>query len=177
MIGCHRLPLLTLQLYDLAFGTAAIVVLDLAVWTIGAEVTAITVQPHPDAPAVLLDLLQCCCPLLLALHCWAQQVLHPRNAKVATLADLAGLLTLTLGPLGGPVCPSASAPLPLRLSVSLFATDTVHLSSVQVFYLGALAALLSSVIGNATGYGLLLAEFHRVTHNADRAIMAATWER
>eukprot|EP01051_Picozoa_sp_SAG22_P018510 SAG22_NODE_3138_length_1908_cov_2.613046_3_plen_137_part_00 len=74
------------QLADLTFGTTAIVLLDLAVWTIGA------------------------------------QVLHPRGATVSTLDDLAGLLTVTLGPASGPV-----------------------------FYLGALAALLSSVLGNATG--------------------------
>jgi hypothetical protein len=49
-------------------------------------------------------------------------VLHPRASSVATLDDLAGLLTLTLGRWGGPV-----------------------------FHLGALSALLSSVIGNATG--------------------------
>ena len=90
----------TAQMYDLAFGTCAVVILDLAVWTIGAE------------------------------------VLHPAHLSVDGLEGLASLLTLTLGPGGGPI-----------------------------FYLGALVALLSSVMGNASGYGLLIAEVARVTRS------------
>ncbi len=82
-----------LQHYYLAFGTSVIVVLYLAVWTIGAE------------------------------------VLHPRGITISNLDDLASLLTLVLGPLGGPI-----------------------------FYLGVFAALYSSVIGIAAGYGLLCAD-------------------
>ena len=87
----------TVQMCDLAFGTATVVVLDLAVWTIGAE------------------------------------VLHPEGRRVGDIGELAALLTLTLGPMGGPV-----------------------------FYLGCFSALLSSVVGNASGYGLLVAEVVRV---------------
>jgi len=87
-----------LQRYDLAFGTAVLVVLNLSVWTIGAE------------------------------------VLNPRGIALKDIDDLAGLLTLTLGTLGGPI-----------------------------FYLGVFAALFSSVIGNATGYGLLCVDVVNVS--------------
>ena len=86
-----------LQQYDLAFGTFVIIVLNLAVWTIGAE------------------------------------VLHPRGITITNLDDLANLLTLVLGKLGGPI-----------------------------FYLGVFAALYSSVIGIAAGYGLLCADIVNV---------------
>ena len=85
------------QLYDLAFGTAVLVIINLSVWTIGAE------------------------------------LLHPRGITVENLDDLANLLTLTLGTLGGPI-----------------------------FYLGVFAALYSSVIGIAVGFGYLLSDVARV---------------
>ncbi len=87
-----------LQIYDLAFGTLVLVILNLSVWTIGAE------------------------------------VLHPRGITLKDIDDLAGLLTLTLGVLGGPI-----------------------------FYLGVFAALYSSAIGNATGYGLLCVDVVNVS--------------
>ncbi len=79
-----------LQLYDLAFGTGVVVVLNLAVWTVGAE------------------------------------VLWPRGIKVTDLESLTNLITVVLGDWCGPL-----------------------------FYLGVFAATYSTVIGNATGYGLL----------------------
>jgi Mn2+/Fe2+ NRAMP family transporter len=81
------------QMYDLAFGTIVITLLNLSVWTIGAE------------------------------------ILNPRGISVESLDDLANLLTITIGKLGGPI-----------------------------FYLGVYAALYSSVIGNAMGYGLMLSD-------------------
>jgi Mn2+/Fe2+ NRAMP family transporter len=87
-----------LQHYDLAFGTAVLLVLNLSVWTIGAE------------------------------------VLNPLGIILTDLDDLASLLTLTLGALGGPI-----------------------------FYLGVFAALFSSAIGNATGYGLLCTDVVNVS--------------
>jgi Mn2+/Fe2+ NRAMP family transporter len=89
------------QMCDLAFGTTTVVLLDLAVWTIGAE------------------------------------VLHPGGERVTGIDELATLLTISLGPMGGPV-----------------------------FYLGCFSALLSSVVGNASGYGLLVAEVTRVLGGA-----------
>ena len=86
-----------LQLYDLAFGTGVLVLLNLSVWTIGAE------------------------------------LLHPSGLTVSSLDDLANLLTLTLGALGGPI-----------------------------FYLGVFAALYSSVIGIAAGFGYLMTDVVRV---------------
>lgn len=56
-----------LQHYDLAFGTLVLILLNLSVWTIGAE------------------------------------VLNPRGITVTSQDDLANLLTLTLGKLGGPI--------------------------------------------------------------------------
>ena len=95
-----------LQQYDLAFGTFVIIALNLAVWTVGAE------------------------------------VLHPRGITIANLDDLANLLTLVLGKLGGPI-----------------------------FYLGVFAALYSSVIGIAAGYGLLFADVLNV-HRSEKATVA-----
>ena len=86
-----------LQLYDLAFGTGVLIVLDLAVWTVGAE------------------------------------LLHPRGIVIENLDDLAALLTEVLGRLGG-----------------------------IVFFMGVFAALYSSVIGNAIGYGYMLADLVNV---------------
>lgn len=85
-----------LQLYDLAFGTLAVVLLNMAVWTVGAE------------------------------------VLRPARITVKELDDLTQLLTKVLGDLGGPI-----------------------------FYLGAFAALFSTIVGNATGYGYMLADIAR----------------
>lgn len=61
------------------------------------------------------------------------EVLHPDGRNVSGIDELAGLLTISLGSMGGPV-----------------------------FYVGCFSALLSSVIGNASGYGLLVAEVVRV---------------
>jgi Mn2+/Fe2+ NRAMP family transporter len=96
-----------LQQYDLAFGTFVIVALNLAVWTIGAE------------------------------------ILHPRGITITNLDDLANLLTVVLGKLGGPI-----------------------------FYLGVFAALYSSVIGIAAGYGLLCADVVNV-HRSGNAVHVA----
>ncbi|MDQ3261620.1 MAG: hypothetical protein M3Q00_12705, partial [Pseudomonadota bacterium] len=90
-----------LQHYDLAFGTLVLILLNLSVWTIGAE------------------------------------VLNPRGITVTNLDDLANLLTLTLGMLGSPI-----------------------------FYFGVFAALYSSVIGNATGYGLMCADIANVSRTS-----------
>jgi len=90
-----------LQIYDLAFGTIVLVVLNLSVWTIGAE------------------------------------VLKPLGIYLTTIEDLASLLTVTLGALGGPI-----------------------------FYLGVFAALYSSAIGNATGYGLLCVDVVNVSRSS-----------
>lgn len=87
-----------LQTYDLAFGTSVLILLNLSVWTIGAE------------------------------------VLKPLGITLRDIDDLASLLTLTLGALGGPI-----------------------------FYLGVFAALYSSAIGNATGYGLLCVDVVNVS--------------
>ena len=87
-----------LQHYDLAFGTGVLIVLNLSVWTIGAE------------------------------------VLNPMGVTLKDIDDLASLLTVTLGALGGPL-----------------------------FYLGVFAALFSSAIGNATGYGLLCVDVVNVS--------------
>ena len=87
-----------LQLYDLAFGTMAVVLLNMAVWTVGAE------------------------------------ILHPEGITVKELPDLTRLLTRVLGTLGGPV-----------------------------FYLGAFAALFSTMVGNATGYGYMLTDISRMS--------------
>lgn len=86
-----------LQHYDLALGTAVLVVLNLSVWTVGAE------------------------------------VLNPRGITIGSLDDLASLLTVALGKLGGPI-----------------------------FYLGVFAALYSSVIGAATGYGYMVTDIVNV---------------
>ncbi len=86
-----------LQLYDLAFGTLAVVILNMAVWTVGAE------------------------------------ILKPENIIIKELSDLTQLLTQALGPLGGPI-----------------------------FYAGAFAALFSTMVGNATGYGYMLTDISRL---------------
>jgi Mn2+/Fe2+ NRAMP family transporter len=98
--GWHGPAFRRVQHYDLAFGTAMIVILNLAVWTIGAE------------------------------------ILNPRGVIVTDLDDLASLLRLVLGALGGPI-----------------------------FYLGVFAALYSSVIGNAIGYGYLCTDIVAVSRS------------
>ncbi|MFP6757952.1 MAG: Nramp family divalent metal transporter [Alphaproteobacteria bacterium] len=96
-----------LQRIDLALGTGVIVVLNLAVWTIGAE------------------------------------ILNPRGVVIDSLDDLATLLTVALGALGGPI-----------------------------FYLGVIAALYSSILGNAIGYGYLCCDVVAV-NRASGAVAAA----
>ncbi len=91
-----------LQIYDLAFGTAVLMILNLSVWTIGAE------------------------------------LLHPRGIALESLDDLANLLTVALGDLGGPI-----------------------------FYLGVFAALYSSVIGGAVGFGYMVTDAVRVCRSRE----------
>ena len=86
------------QLYDLAFGTSVLLLINLSIWTIGAE------------------------------------LLYPRGIMIENLDDLANLLTVVLGRLGGPI-----------------------------FYLGVFAALYSSVIGIAVGFGYLVTDTVRTT--------------
>ena len=85
------------QLYDLAFGTMILVLINLSVWTIGAE------------------------------------VLYPRGIHIENLDDLASLLTITLGNLGGPI-----------------------------FYIGVFAALYTSIIGLTVGFGYLVLDATKV---------------
>lgn len=82
-----------LQLYDLAFAIGILIILDLAVWTIGAE------------------------------------LLHPTGKTVSNFDDLAGLLTVALGHIGG-----------------------------AIFYLGVFGAVITSAIGNALGFGYLIGD-------------------
>jgi len=100
--GWHGPAFRRVQHYDLAFGTAMIVALNLAVSTTGAE------------------------------------ILNPRGVTVTDLDDLASLLTLVLGELGGPI-----------------------------FYLGVFAALYSSAIGNAIGYGYLCTDVVGVSRSKE----------
>ena len=104
-----------LQLYDLAFGTLVVIVLNLSVWTVGAE------------------------------------ILHPHGLVISELGDLTKLLTNVLGYLGGPI-----------------------------FYLGAFAALFSTMVGNATGYGYMLTDIARISRRAEReqedaATLSESW--
>jgi len=85
------------QFYDLAFGTLVLVIINLSIWTIGAE------------------------------------VLHPRGIHIESLDDLAKLLSITLGNLGGPI-----------------------------FYLGVFAALFTSIIGLTVGFGYLVFDATKV---------------
>jgi len=81
---------LRVQRYDLALGVMVIIVLDLAVWVLGAE------------------------------------VLHPGRLKVDTIHDIAGILGRVLGSAGS-----------------------------VLFYVGVLAAVGSSVVGNALAYSYM----------------------
>ncbi len=88
------------QLYDIALGTFVLVLINLSIWTIGAE------------------------------------LLYPRGLIIENLDDLANLLTLTLGGIGGPI-----------------------------FYLGVFAALYTSVIGGAVGFGYLVTDAVQVVRS------------
>ena len=82
-----------LQLYDLAFGVCVLIILDLAIWTVGAE------------------------------------ILKPTGQTISNIDDLAGILVATLGKYGG-----------------------------TIFYLGVFAAVLTSSIGNAMGFGYMVGD-------------------
>lgn len=99
-----------LQLWDLGAGVGVLVFLNLAVWTIGAE------------------------------------VLHARGETIGSLDDLAKLLTVALGDLGAPI-----------------------------FYIGVFAAVYSSVIGLAMGFGYLFTDALRV-HRATGAVAAEPFD-
>ena len=91
--GWNRPKFRKVQLYDLAFGTIILVVINMSIWTIGAE------------------------------------LLFPKNISINNLDDLGLLLTLTIGKYGEPI-----------------------------FFIGVFAALYSSVIGNAVGFGFLITD-------------------
>ena len=91
--GWNRPKYRKVQLYDLAFGTIILVVINMSIWTIGAE------------------------------------LLFPKNISINNLDDLGLLLTLTIGKYGEPI-----------------------------FFIGVFAALYSSVIGNAVGFGFLITD-------------------
>ena len=91
-----------IQLYDLAFGTIILILINLSVWTIGAE------------------------------------ILHPKGIYIENLDDLANLLILTLGNIGGPI-----------------------------FYLGVFAALCTSIIGLTVGFGYLIFDAFRTIKSKD----------
>jgi len=82
-----------LQQYDLIFGIAVLIILDLSVWTIGAE------------------------------------ILHPKGIQVVDLNSLASLLGESFGLIG-----------------------------TRLFYIGAFAALFSSIVGNGAAYGYLISD-------------------
>ena len=78
--------------------------------------------------------------MFLNLSVWTigAEVLHARGETIGSLADLAKLLTIALGDLGAPI-----------------------------FYVGVFAAVYSSVIGMAVGFGYLVTDAVRVHHAAD----------
>ncbi|WP_142383173.1 divalent metal cation transporter [Bacillus canaveralius] len=84
---------LKLQRYDLLFGVLMIIIIDLAVWTLGAE------------------------------------ILNPQGLTISSVADMAQMLTTTLGALGG-----------------------------ILFYVGVFVACFSTVIGYALGFGNLFVD-------------------
>ncbi|WP_062234658.1 Nramp family divalent metal transporter [Fictibacillus sp. FJAT-27399] len=84
---------LKLQRYDLLFGVVMIIIIDLAVWTLGAE------------------------------------ILYPKGLTIESVSDMAQMLTLTLGMLGG-----------------------------ILFYLGVLGACFKTVIVYALGFGTLFVD-------------------
>ena len=81
------------QRYDLIFGITVLIILDLSIWVVGAE------------------------------------ILHPRGIRVVDLESLSQLLGQVMGHLG-----------------------------TQLFYLGVLAALFSSMVGNGAAYSLLISD-------------------
>jgi Mn2+/Fe2+ NRAMP family transporter len=82
-----------LQQYDLIFGILVLIILDLSVWTVGAE------------------------------------ILHPKGIRVVDLNSLASLLGEMFGVIGA-----------------------------RLFYIGAFAALFSSIVGNGAAYGYLISD-------------------
>jgi Mn2+/Fe2+ NRAMP family transporter len=78
--------------------------------------------------------------VFLNLSVWTigAEVLNPLGISLTNLDDLASLLTLVLGTLGGPI-----------------------------FYLGVFAAVYSSAIGNATGFGLMCVDVVNVCRSSD----------
>ena len=78
--------------------------------------------------------------VFLNLSVWTigAEVLYPLGITLTSLDDLASLLTLVLGALGGPI-----------------------------FYLGVFAAVYSSAIGNASGYGLMCVDIVNVSRSSD----------
>ena len=80
--------------------------------------------------------------VFLNLSVWTigAEVLYPLGVSLTNLDDLASLLTLVLGALGGPI-----------------------------FYLGVFAAVYSSAIGNATGFGLMCVDVVNVCRSSDSA--------
>ena len=82
-----------IQIYDLAFGTIILVIINLSIWTIGAE------------------------------------LLFSKNISINNLDDLGLLLSIAIGKFGEPL-----------------------------FFIGVFAALYSSVIGNAIGFGYLISD-------------------
>ena len=80
--------------------------------------------------------------VFLNLSVWTigAEILYPLGISLTNLDDLASLLTLVLGELGGPI-----------------------------FYLGVFAAVYSSAIGNATGFGLMCVDVVNVCRSSDAA--------
>ena len=78
--------------------------------------------------------------VFLNLSVWTigAEVLYPLGITLTSLDDLASLLTLVLGALGGPI-----------------------------FYLGVFAAVYSSAIGNASGYGLMCVDIVNVSRSSE----------
>ncbi len=81
------------QLYDLALGSIVLVIINLSIWTIGAE------------------------------------LLFPKGLIISNLDDLANILTISIGKIGGPI-----------------------------FYMGVLATLFSSLVGLSIGFGYLVTD-------------------
>jgi Mn2+/Fe2+ NRAMP family transporter len=91
--GWNRPKHRRLQQYDLIFGILVLIILDLSVWTVGAE------------------------------------ILHPKGIRVVDLESLAALLGESFGIIG-----------------------------TRLFYIGAFAALFSSIVGNGAAYGYLISD-------------------
>jgi len=102
--GWNRPEHRRLQQYDLIFGIVVLIILDLSVWTVGAE------------------------------------ILHPKGIRVVDLESLASLLGESFGIIG-----------------------------TRLFYLGAFAALFSSIVGNGAAYGYLISDSF-VLMNKERSV-------